>query len=177
MSKRNGGSTPRLQLLRGDITTLAVDAIVNSAHPDLLGGGGVDGAIHRQAGPQLLHFCRQLGGCPTGEVRLSPGFDLPARHIIHTVGPVWQGGTRGEAAHLRSCYRNSLSLAKEQNFHTLAFPAISCGVFSYPLASACAESVAEIRAWLRQHALPHIVVLVAFSNETQSAWSSAMGES
>jgi O-acetyl-ADP-ribose deacetylase (regulator of RNase III) len=176
VSERNSASTQRLQLIRGDITALAVDAVVNSANPDLLGGGGVDGAIHRQAGPQLLSFCRELGPCPTGEVRLSPGFCLPARHIIHAVGPVWQGGNRGEPAQLRSCYIHCLRLAEEQNFHTLAFPAISCGVFSYPLADACALSVEVVKAWLGQHAFPRIVYLVAFSQKVENAWARALQE-
>ena len=122
----------RLSVWRGDITTLAFDAIVNAANSSLLGGGGVDGAIHRAAGPELLAFCRTLGGCPTGEARITPGFRLPARHVLHAVGPVWRGGTQGEAELLASCYRTCIALAVEHRLATLAFPAISCGIYGYP---------------------------------------------
>jgi len=129
-----------------DITTLACDAIVNAANEGLLGGGGVDGAIPRAAGPELLDICRRLGGCPTGSARLTPGFRLPARHVIHTVGPVWQGGKAGEAELLSCAYRACLDIARAEGFASLAFPAISCGVYGYPAASACRIAVAEVRA-------------------------------
>lgn len=140
--------TDRLVAVAADITTLAVDAIVNAANERLLGGGGVDGAIHRAAGPELLAACRAIGGCPTGEARITPGFRLPARFVIHTVGPVWQGGGRGEPERLESCYRGSLALAVEHGATTVAFPAISTGVYGYPLADATRIAVATVAAAL-----------------------------
>ena len=128
----NTGDKSRVEVIEADITTLAVDAIVNAANSTLLGGGGVDGAIHRAAGPQLLESCRALCGCPTGEARITPGFNLPARWVIHTVGPVWHGGQEGEAKLLESCYRNAFRLAREQQARSVAFPAISTGVYGYP---------------------------------------------
>ncbi len=131
----------RLQVCSGDITRLAVDAIVNAANTSLLGGGGVDGAIHRGAGPQLLEYTRALGGCPVGEARLSPGFDLPAEWIIHTVGPVWRGGGEGEPGLLRQAYVNSLVLAREKALRRIAFPAISTGAYGYPLGEAARVAI------------------------------------
>lgn len=152
----------RLEVVTGDITRLAVDAIVNAANESLLGGGGVDGAIHRAAGPELLAHCRTLGGCPTGAARITPGFRLPARHVIHTVGPVWHGGGHGEPALLASCYRHCFRLAREHGIRSLAFPAISCGVFAYPPDAAARIAAAECRQALADNPGLERVLLVAF---------------
>jgi O-acetyl-ADP-ribose deacetylase (regulator of RNase III) len=152
----------RLAAVTGDITRLAVDAIVNAANESLLGGGGVDGSIHRAAGPELLAHCRTLGGCPTGEARITPGFRLPAKHIIHTVGPVWHGGGRGEPQRLAACYRNCFRLAKEHGIASLAFPAISCGVYGYPPEAAARIAAAECRQALADNPELEQVLLVAF---------------
>jgi len=137
---------PRIEVMQTDIVTLTVDAIVNAANTTLLGGGGVDGAIHRAAGPQLLEECRELQGCPTGEARMTRGYRLPAKHVIHTVGPKWQGGGHGEANLLTACYRACLALAKQHRLRSIAFPAISCGVYGYPAEQAVAIAVRECAA-------------------------------
>lgn len=159
-----------IRIWQGDITTLKVDAIVNAANETLLGGGGVDGAIHRAAGPGLLAECRSLGGCPTGEARITAGHNLPARHVIHTVGPVWHGGTRNEDALLASAYRNSLTLAREHGVKTIAFPAISTGIYGFPSDRAARTAVQTIR---RQGA-GLTVTLVAFDPASAATLAEAL---
>ena len=160
----------RIEIVRGDITTQPVDAIVNAANQTLLGGGGVDGAIHRAAGPALLEECRKIGGCPTGESRITGGHRLPAKFIIHTVGPVWSGGRAREAELLTSCYLSSLALAREHECETVAFPAISCGVYGYPLAEAARVSLKAARGHLAAHRLPQLIRWVMFGEDTYEAW-------
>ncbi len=164
-----------IELLRGDITSRAVDAIVNAANSSLLGGGGVDGAIHRAAGPELLAECRGLGGCPPGQAKITLGYRLPARHVIHTVGPVWHGGARGEAGLLAACYRNSLALAERHGLRSIAFPAISCGVFGYPIDRACAVALAELRAHLAGGTCVDRVELVCFGEDVYACYQALLG--
>lgn len=152
-----------IRAIQANIVTLPVDAIVNAANSSLLGGGGVDGAIHRAAGPGLLEECRRLGGCPTGEARVTGGHQLTARHIIHTVGPVWRGGNQGEAELLASCYRTSLQCALDVGARSVAFPAISTGAYGYPLRSAAEIAVKTTRNFLERSALPGEVIFCCFS--------------
>ncbi len=155
----------RIVIVQGDITTVAAEAIVNAANTSLLGGGGVDGAIHRAAGPALLEECRLLGGCPTGEARVTRGYRLPARYVIHTVGPIWRGGAHREAELLASCYRNSLELARKHRIASVAFPAISTGVYGYPLEASAGIAIAEVRRYTRANDTPAQIILVCRSDE------------
>ncbi|MCG8467068.1 MAG: O-acetyl-ADP-ribose deacetylase [Gemmatimonadetes bacterium] len=169
-----------MQLSTGDITTLYVDAIVNAANETLMGGGGVDGAIHRAAGPRLLDACREIREarpgvrCPTGEARITPGFDLPAEHVIHTVGPVWRGGGEGEPEALASCYLTSLMLAAEHGVASIAFPAISCGVYGYPIEAAAEIAVGTVADCLEADPRIETVLFVAFGAEVERALASAV---
>ena len=166
----------RIEVVRGDITALDVDAIVNAANSGLGGGGGVDGAIHRAAGPELLAACRAIGGCPTGEVRVTPGFRLQAKHVIHAVGPIWHGGEAGEPELLASAYREALRAAERRDARSVAFPAISTGVYGYPLDEATSIAVATVRAFLQDHARPERVIFCCFNEPAEAAYRRALGE-
>lgn len=168
--------TATLRALQGDITTLAVDAIVNAANSSLLGGGGVDGAIHRAAGPGLLAECRLLGGCPTGEAKLTQGHRLPARFVIHTVGPVWRGGAQGEPERLASCYRRSLEVAAGHGLRSIAFPSISTGVYGYPIEAASEIAVATVKASLAELPAIQEVIFCCFSEGDWRVYNKRLGE-
>jgi len=165
----------RLEALSGDITRLEVDAVVNAANETLLGGGGVDGAIHRAAGPELLAECRTVGGCPTGGARITKGFRLKARHVIHAVGPVWRGGGNGEEQLLAGCYRASLGLALKHGLASIAFPAISTGVYGFPKPRAAAIAVAETRGFLAADSAVERVLFCCFDAETLELYRRALG--
>lgn len=167
----------RLRVIEGDITRQNVDAIVNAANTTLLGGGGVDGAIHRAAGPELLAECRTIGGCPTGEAKITRGYRLPAKWVIHTVGPVWHGGDRDEDELLASCYRNSLELAIQHGVKTIAFPAISTGAYGFPLERAARIAVRECLGFLRNHPEFGEIRLVCFGTKALDAYKAALAES
>lgn len=166
----------RIEVRQGDITQLAMDAIVNAANTSLLGGGGVDGAIHRAAGPALLEECRKIGGCPTGEARITRGYNLPARWVIHTVGPVWQGGQRREDELLAGCYRSSLALAQQNGVKTIAFPSISTGAYGFPIARACRIAVAATKGFLENNPALEKVVFVCFSRADYDTYVAAIRE-
>ena len=164
----------RLTVTTADITTLTVDAIVNAANTTLLGGGGVDGAIHRAAGPALLAACRTLGGCEAGHAKVTSGYRLPARHVIHAVGPVWRGGTHGEPDVLGSCYRHALELAVEHGLRSLAFPAISCGAYGYPVKRAAAVAVSTVAAFLETDTSIERVLFVCWGSDVRGSYEAAL---
>jgi O-acetyl-ADP-ribose deacetylase (regulator of RNase III) len=170
-----GAMTSKIEVVKADITTLAVDAIVNAANESLLGGGGVDGAIHRVAGPELFDECFLLGGCPTGQAKITKGYRLPAKFVIHAVGPVWTGGDRGEPALLASCYRSCYDLARQKGLRTLAFPAISCGVYRFPLERAVKIAVGETVAELVSSDAVQKVIFACFGDEVYRAYQRAAG--
>ena len=168
--------TQRVSLSSGDITRLKVDAIVNAANASLLGGGGVDGAIHRAAGPQLLAECRALGRCPTGEARLTAGYRLSAPYVIHTVGPVWRGGGAGERQSLENCYRSCLAIARRREFRDIAFPAIATGIYGFPRREAAEIAVTTVISHLAQHQSPELIIFVCFDPATLEAYRKALGK-
>jgi Predicted phosphatase homologous to the C-terminal domain of histone macroH2A1 len=169
-------SLGKIRVIQGDIVKLEVDAVVNAANTTLLGGGGVDGAIHRAAGPGLLEECKGLKGCVTGEAKITKGYILPAKWIIHTVGPIWQGGQKGEDDLLASCYRKSLELAREYAIKTIAFPAISTGAYNFPSERAAGIAVSEITKFLQENELPERVILVSFNKDTYKHIQRALSE-
>jgi O-acetyl-ADP-ribose deacetylase (regulator of RNase III) len=166
----------RIEVALGDITKLEVDAIVNAANPSLLGGGGVDGAIHRAAGPGLLEECRGLSGCPPGEARITKGYDLPATFVIHTVGPIWRGGASGEDELLAKAYRSSLLLAEKNGIKTIAFPSISTGAYGFPLERASSIAVGEIRDFLEENRSIEKVIIICFGKRAERCYVEALGE-
>ena len=174
LQSSNAGSNCGIALVRGDITDQNVDAIVNAANESLLGGGGVDGAIHRAAGPELLEATRKIGGCPTGEARITPGFRLPARYVIHTVGPVWHGGHHNEDELLANCYKNSMRLAHENGIRSIAFPSISTGVYRFPLNRAVSIAIRELRSAAERHPEIEDIRVVAYGADTYQTYQQAL---
>lgn len=166
----------KIKILKDDITRQTTDAIVNAANESLLGGGGVDGAIHRAAGPQLLEECKKIGGCPTGEARLTQAYNLPSKAVIHTVGPIWKGGNQNETELLASCYRNSLALACDNFFQSISFPSISTGVYGFPFEKACRIALNEITTFLNSNVSFKTVQLVCFSEQDLQMYNLAVGE-
>ena len=177
MKKRVENVDERIELKVGDITTMNVDAIVNAANNTLMGGGGVDGAIHRAAWPELVEECLSLNGCPTGEAKITKGYNLKARHVIHTVGPVWHGGSKNEEKLLTSCYRKSLALTVENKIRTIAFPAISTGAYRFPMDKAASIAVGEANAFLQEHPELKKVIFVCFDQVMLSVYKEVLGES
>jgi len=169
-------TSDHIEIVQGDITALAVDAIVNAANQSLLGGGGVDGAIHRAAGPELLAECRTLGGCPTGQAKVTAGYNLSAKHVIHTVGPVWHGGARGEDDLLASCYRTSLALAEQHDCRTVAFPSVSTGAYGFPIERASRIALREIAAFLGKSGVVEQVTVVCFAARDLDVYKAARAE-
>lgn len=166
----------RIRVTVGDITSLGVDVIVNAANRSLLGGGGVDGAIHRAAGPALLEACREIGGCDVGDAVVTPAFQLQARHVIHTVGPIWNGGQDSESELLKSCYWRSLEIASSLNAKTIAFPCISTGVYGYPKQDACKIAVSTVKKWIETEPCPETVVFCCYSNADSAPYLIALGQ-
>jgi len=165
----------KIELIKGDITQMDVDAIVNAANESLLGGGGVDGAIHRAAGPMLLEECKTIGGCPTGEARITKGYNLKAKFVIHTVGPIWRGGNRNENVLLRNAYINSLTIAKEKGLKSVAFPNISTGVYNFPKVSAAQIAIRAVKEFITNNPFPEKVIFVCFDQENYSIYSRLLG--
>jgi len=175
MTKKGKNMEAKIELHKGDITKLNVDAIVNAANTSLLGGGGVDGAIHRAAGRELLEYNKKLGGCPTGEAKISPGFTLPAKYVISTVGPVWRGGNNNEDELLANCYINSLKIAAENNVKNIAFPSISTGVYSFPVERASKIAVREVEAFLEKNSSIEKIIFVCFDDKTYDVYKNLLG--
>ena len=169
-------NSDRIRILQGDITLQDTNAIVNAANSTLLGGGGVDGAIHAAAGPGLLEECRRLNGCETGQAKITGGYDLAARHVIHTVGPVWEGGNHEEDRLLADCYRNSLQIARDHGLRSVAFPSISTGAYRFPVARAAGIAIREIRRFLAANSIPEEVRIVCFDSRTFKCYNSALNE-
>jgi len=167
-------NSEKIQVVKADITTLEVDVIVNAANESLLGGGGVDGAIHRAAGPGLLAECRKLGGCPTGQAKITKGYNLPSRYVIHTPGPVWHGGNHSERELLAGCYRNSLELVYGNGLKSVAFSAISTGIYGFPADEAAKIAVREVKTFLENHELPELVIFACFSDGSVLSYQNAL---
>lgn len=166
----------KIKIIKGDITKLKVEAIVNAANKRLLGGGGVDGAIHRAAGPELLEECKKLGGCQTGEAKITKGYNLAAKYVIHTVGPVWQGGKNGEEGKLASCYRNSLKIAVENNIKSIAFPSISTGLYGFPIEKAAPIALREVKNFLEKNKTIREVIFILFSEKDYRIYKTLVKE-